>query len=126
MGLLSKIKDTRKKYVEDEKPDVFELLVVIVKRGKGQKVVELLEENKVDHSVIGFGKGIASGVLASITGMFSKEKEIIYTLVSQKSLDYVLTQLDENILSKEKYTGIAFTVPLKSIVQTSIENIERS
>ena len=126
MHLLDKIKDVRKKRIELSKSqDVFEMLVVIVKRGKGQKVIELLQENKIEHSVIGFGKGIASGIFASIAGVNTKEKEMIYTLVPQKSLEYVLSELDENILSKEKYTGIAFTVPLKSIVQTSIQHIER-
>ena len=70
--------------------------------------------------MVSFGEGTAPSNIAGLLG-FSQEKEVIFTVVNLKDSTKILDLLDSIFLSTEKYSGIAFTIPLKSITNNSLD-----
>ncbi len=121
----TKVKD-RKQKIENKKqeksllPPMFEMLVIIIKRGRGQAVLNYLKSINLNLDIVSFGEGTAPSNVASLLG-FNQEKEVIFTIVNFKDSEKVLDLLDNIFLSTEKYGGIAFTIPLKSMTNNSLD-----
>lgn len=127
--LENKVKEKKQKFEEkinqrkQEKnllPPMFEMLVVVVNRGRGQVLLNYLKSIDININIVSFGEGTAPSSIASLLG-FSQEKEVIFSVVSLKDSEKVLDLLDSIFLSTEKYFGIAFTIPLKSITYNSLD-----
>lgn len=125
----NKVKDRKQKIEEAIKtkkqeksllPPMFEMLIVVVNRGRGQAVLNYLKTIDVNLNIVSFGEGTAPNNVAGLLG-FSQEKEVIFTVVNFKDSEKVLNLLDNIFLSTEKYAGIAFTIPLKSMTNNSLD-----
>lgn len=114
----NKIKD--KKLEKKLLPPMFELLVVVINRGRGQAVLNYLKSINISVNVVSFGEGTAPSNIAGLLG-FSQEKEVICSVVNLKDSTKILDLLDNIFLSTEKYSGIAFTIPLKSMTNNSFD-----
>ena len=103
-------------------PPMFEMLVVVVNRGRGQVLLNYLKSIDLDLSIVSFGEGTAPSSIAGLLG-FTQEKEVIFSVVNIKDSETILNLLDSIFLSTEKYFGIAFTIPLKSMTNNSLETL---
>jgi len=119
---MEKIKKNIKK--PELKAPIYQLLVVIVNRGKGSEVTDFLKSLKVEINIVGFGSGTAPSGLANLLGLYSKEKEIVFAVIKLKNSDKILDGLEDKILFQEKNAGIAFTIPLKSMTNQTINIIK--
>lgn len=126
-NLERKIKTKREKLINHSEkklmPPIFEMLVVVVNRGRGQAVLNYLKSIEVNINVVSFGEGTAPSGIASVLG-YSQEKEVIFSVVNLRDSKRVLDLLDSIFLSTEKSAGIAFTIPLKSMTSYSLEKFE--
>lgn len=127
--LENKVKEKKQKFEEkinqrkQEKsllPPMFEMLVVVVNRGRGQVLLNYLKSIDININIVSFGEGTAPSNIAGLLG-FSQEKEVIFSVVNLKDSEKVLDLLDSIFLSTEKYFGIAFTIPLKSITNNALD-----
>ena len=118
--LLKSIKKPRR-----NKPatPIFQLLVVIVNRGKAEEVNEFLKQGGVKYRIISFAEGTASSTFQNIMGLYNNEKEIISCVLPIQNSAKFLDKLESKFLTVEKYSGIAFTIPLKSITMESMEKL---
>ncbi len=114
------LKDKSKK---DLMPAMFEMLIVIVNRGRGQAVLNYLKSIDVNINIVSFGEGTAPSNIASLLG-FNQEKEVLFSVVNLKDSEKVLDLLDSIFLSTEKYSGIACTIPLKSMTNVSLDTFK--
>lgn len=117
---LAKQNKTDKSNGQNLRPAIFEMLVVIVNRGRGQAVCNYLKSINMNLSIVSFGEGTAPSNLAGLLG-YSQEKEVLFSIVNIADSDKVLDLLDSIFLSTEKYSGIAFTVPLKSVTNFTLD-----
>ncbi len=110
----TKVKTTRLSKNEKKVPPVVEMLVAIVKKGKGDEVTKILNAYRVDLQIISQGYGTADSTMADLLGFSVTEKDVVLAVVPMKDSKDMLDKIEEVLQFKEKATGIAFTVPLKS------------
>lgn len=101
--------------MEDTKPNGIKrikLLIVIVDRGLGEKVSEVLREDGITFNLISPAYCAAGSQLMDYLGLTSLERDLILSIVSEhishEVLQKVLYKFDLNKPSK----GIAFTIPV--------------
>lgn len=118
--LLKSLKKPRK-----NKPaiPVFQMLIVIVNRGKAEAVNEFLKQGGVKYRIISFAEGTANSTFQNIMGLHDIEKEIISCVIPIQNSSKFLDKLESKFLLNEKNSGIAFTIPLKSITMESMEKL---
>lgn len=107
-------KTARKTKPEKKLPPVVELMVAIVKHGKGEEVTKVLNAYRIDLQIITQGAGTASSAMADLLGFSVTEKDVVLAVVPMNFSKDILAKIEEVLKFKEKATGIAFTVPLKS------------
>ena len=88
----------------------FEVMFVIVDRGQGDKVLELLNNNHIEYSLKLLGHGTSENEIADLFGFGVEEKDIIISLVTEEMskaiVEIVYTDLNLNL----EHTGFVFTV----------------
>ena len=102
-------------------PPMFEMLTVIVNRGKGEDVIDFLEKQKVNFNIATFGMGTAPSGIANMLSLYNQEKEVVFAVIKLEDSNDILDLLEENILLNEKFRGFAFTLPLKSMTNKAVE-----
>ena len=110
----AKAKPVRKAKTEKKLPPVVEMFVAIVKKGKGEEVTKILNAYRIDLQIISQGHGTASSAMADLLGFSVTEKDVVVAVIPMKDTKDILAKIEEVLQIKEKATGIAFTVPLKS------------
>ena len=97
------------------------LLTVIVKRGKGDRVVEYLDrECNIPFTEVCMGKGTASSTFLDILGLSGIEKDIVFSAVRADKTDEILNGLAEKFKLNQPGKGLAFTVRINSIGGTEL------
>ena len=115
-----------KKNIKKKKiPTALEMLFIIVNRGSGDDVCEYLKDKGL-LKLSCHGLGTADSKLQDILNISNKEKEVIISIIPVLNSDKLLDEIEEKFLRVEKYSGIAFTVLLKTIMKNSAENLLRS
>ena len=104
-------------------PPILQLLTIIVKRGTGDEVNSYLKSIGIKAKMTSYGSGTADSSLQSLLGLYNKEKELIFAVIPVENSEVLLDELEGRFLNKEDYEGIAFTIPLKSIVKNSVQSI---
>lgn len=104
-------------------PPILQLLTIIVKRGTGDEVNSYLKSIGIKAKMTSYGSGTADSSLQSLLGLYNKEKELIFAVIPVENSEVLLDELEARFLNKEDYEGIAFTIPLKSIVKNSVQSI---
>lgn len=106
-----------------KKPPVAEVLVVIVNRGKAEKVVKVLNNIRVDMQMTSLGKGSADSSMAEYFGLDVTEKEIVFAIIKLKDAEQILSVLNEKMKFTQKNTGLALTIPIKSATYNLLEQL---
>ena len=117
------LKRSPKKVQKITPPPKMEMLMVVVKRGKGDYVADFLKTMNVDLNIVSFGSGTATSAIADLFGLDNREKEVVFAVIKHDDSNLILDSLEEKFLTVEKYAGIAMTIPLKSITNQSLEQI---
>ena len=121
---VKKISKTLKQNKKSSIPPLLEVIVVVVKRGRGDEVSNYLKTIGIKGKMIGYGYGTADNALQSILGLYNKEKELVYALIPIAHSNELLDELESQFLKKDKYAGIIFTIPLKSIAKGALDSID--
>src|SRR5690606_34629315 len=94
---------------------IIKLLVTIVDRGQGNKVVKLNEKEHVHVQFVFLGHGTASSEILDYLGLGETEKDVVVGLVPEAKITDVLTTLRDKMQLNVPGKGIAFTMPLSGI-----------
>lgn len=123
LPLIQKLKEKHNEHIVKQSPPIYELLMIIINRGKSKYVQNVLNQFNIDLKIFGYGYGTAESGMADILGLYEKEKETICCFIPLSQHENIMNELDEKVLKKSKYSGIAFTIPLKSMTNNSLLNI---
>ena len=105
---------TKKKQVSDVRK--LKILITIVDKSKTLFYVDLLEQFEVNvHSVL-YGKGSANSQMLSLLGLVESDKAVIISFIREDKIKDALETLNEKFATVRNGKGIAFTVPLDSII----------
>ncbi len=91
------------------------LLTVIVDRGRGEEVAEVLRENGVTFNLISPAYCAAGSQLMDYLGLTSLERDIVLSVVSERISHEVLNKILYKFDLDGPSNGIAFTVPVAGV-----------
>ena len=97
-------------------PNRLVLLVTIVQKGKGTFFSDYLQQTfgaNLQLAIV--GNGTAEANLVEFLGLKDK-RSVIFSVVREDKVDMILAALEERFHSVNRDTGVAFTVPLSSVI----------
>ena len=97
-------------------PERLVLLVTVVNKGKGTFFADLLKTFDVNLQMSFVGNGTASSDLIELLGLKDNRRSVIFSVVRAERIDAILAALEERFQSINGGTGIAFTLPLSSVI----------
>ena len=97
-------------------PDRLMLLVTVVQKGKGTFFSDYLQTFDANLQVCVVGTGTAQPDLVEFLGLKDNKRSIIFSIVREERLDAIMEALEERFHTVNRKTGIAFAVPLSSVI----------
>ena len=97
-------------------PERLMLLVTVVNKGKGTFFADLLQTFDANLQMSFVGDGTARSDLIEFLGLKDSRRSIIFSVVRASQLDAIEAALEERFVTVNGGTGIAFTVPLSSVI----------
>ena len=97
-----------------------ELLITIVNRNKAEFYADLIQSFESNMQMMVLGNGTANQEILEVLGFSGSEKTIIFSIVKEEVLSDALFTLEEKFRTIKNGKGIAFTVPLTSVIGTAI------
>ena len=96
-------------------PKQLALIMSIVERGSGNKLMKLYTEHQVFTHIRCEGTGTATSEIMDILGLGSSEKDIVLSITPRAAALDLLEQLDDDLRGAVPGRGIAFMVPFGAI-----------
>ena len=97
-----------------------ELLVTIVNRNKAEFYQDLIQSFEVNMQMIVFGEGTANKEILEVLGLANSEKAVIFSIIKEEKLKDALYLLEEKFRTIKNGKGIAYTIPLSSVIGVAI------
>ncbi len=91
------------------------LLIVIVDRGYGEDVSNLLRKCNVTFNMVSPGHGASGTGFADYLGITSSEKDIVISVLLEEMAISVLEKLQIKYNMDQPGNGIAFTLPIAGV-----------
>lgn len=115
--VTDKIKRTRAaKQPSKVSENRLELLVTTVARAKAEYYIDLLQSFDVNMQFVALGNGTADPSMLSKLGFTDSEKTVIFSIIGIAKRDAALAALDDKFRTIKNGKGVAFTVPLTSVI----------
>ena len=97
-----------------------ELLVTVIGRNKAEYFLDLIQSFDVNLQVSALSRGTANAKMMELLGLTDTEKTVIFSVIQEKRALRIIDTLDEKFKSIKGGKGIAFTIPLTSVIGTLI------
>lgn len=97
-----------------KRPEQLSLIMSIVERGTGSKLVKLYTRNQVFTHIRFEGRGTATSEILDILGLGGSEKDIILSMTTRTAARILLDKLEDELQGAAPSRGIAFAVPLSA------------
>ena len=91
------------------------ILVTVVARADARRFLGFFKEEKVNCLTMTVGRGTASGEMLDYFGMESREKIVIFTIVTHESWRHVKERMEQKLNIDVPGTGISFIIPVSSV-----------
>lgn len=98
-----------------KRPEQLSLIMSIVERGTGGKLVRLYSKEQIFTHIRFEGKGTATSEILDILGLGGSEKDIILSITTQSAARRLLERLDDELRGAVPSRGIAFTMQLEAL-----------
>lgn len=96
------------------------LIVTIVKKGWGDKVVKASRKAGAKGGTIIFGRGTGVHENKSLLGMLIEpEKEIVFTIAESINVDNIIDTISQEVGLNKPGQGLGFVVPLDRVFGTA-------
>lgn len=118
--IINKIKEDKTKKNINSSIKKLKMLITVVDRSKAIYYVDLLEQFEINMQTVIYGKGTAGSEMLSLLGLAEPEKAIIISFVREDKVSDVVETLSEKFEKIKNGKGIAFTIPMKSVIGVSI------
>lgn len=92
------------------------ILVTVVNRNKTEFYLDLIQSFDVNLQTVVLAKGTADANMLRYLGLTDAGKSVILSVVQQKKLPEALDALDKKFRTVKDGKGIAFTIPLTSVI----------
>jgi len=117
-------KNNTKKVVKEVKKKVdykkLEILVTIVPRNKGEYYVDIIQGFEVNMQMVLNATGTASIDVLGVLGLADSDKAAIFSVIREDRIKECLETLEDKFNTIKGGRGIAFTMPMSSIIGVAI------
>ena len=96
------------------------VLITIVNRSKALFYTQLLEQYDVNMQMTLYGNGTANSEMLGLLGLVETEKAVILSIVREDKIKDIKMVLAEKFDKVKDGKGIAYTIPMQSIIGVSI------
>lgn len=96
------------------------MLITVVSRNKGEYYADLIQSFDVNLQMIALANGTADAGTLRYLGLTDTEKSVIFSVIQESMLPDALNELDEKFKTVKGGKGIAYTIPLTSVIGTLI------
>lgn len=108
--------ERQKKYI----PPKLKLLVTVVNRHKAELFLDYISSFEANMQLSMAATGTASTDMLRYLGLSDSDKTVIFSVIRENREDAVLKFLDEKFHTVKNGKGIAFTVPMTSVIGVAI------
>jgi hypothetical protein len=109
-----------KRQTTNEAPQKLKLLITIVGRNKAEFYMDLLQSMNVNFQLAMLGQGTANREMLNLLGLSDSDKTVIFSTVREDRAKQTLSLLDEKFRTVRGGKGIAYTIPMSSVVGVAI------
>lgn len=92
------------------------LLITIVNRNKAEYYTDLIHSFSVNMQMILMARGTADAKMLSLLGFADNEKAVILSVIQENKIEKALFTIDEKFRTIKDGKGVAFTIPLTSVI----------
>lgn len=96
------------------------ILITVVNRSKALFYMDLIEQYEVNMQLVLYGQGTANSEMLNLLGLAETDKAVIVSVIREDNAKDVLETLAEKFVKVKNGKGIAYTIPMKSIIGVSI------
>ena len=93
-----------------------EMLVTVVGRNKAEYYEDLILSFDVNMQTTALASGTANEKMLSLLGLSDSEKAVIFRIIQEDKIPKAVRILDEKFKTIKGGNGIAFTIPLTSVI----------
>jgi hypothetical protein len=98
------------------------ILITVVSRAKADFYMDHIKSFGVNMQMVLFGQGMAPREIATAMGLADSDRAIILSIIGENNLRSALDSLAEKFNTIVGGKGIAYTIPMSSIIGKSIFN----
>ncbi|MBE7086765.1 MAG: hypothetical protein E7369_00510 [Clostridiales bacterium] len=113
---VEKPKNLKKQKPTTDGVKKLKLLVTVVNRNKAEYYADLIQGYGVNMQTIVPAKGTANAEMLSLLGLAGSQKAVIFSTIREDMAAEVCSVLEEKFRTVKNGKGIAYTLPLSSII----------
>ncbi len=98
------------------------ILITVVSRAKADFYLDHIQSFGVNMQMVVFGKGTAPQEIATAMGLTDSDRAVIFSIIGENNLRSALDSLAEKFKTIAGGKGIAYTIPMASVIGKSIFN----
>ena len=98
------------------------ILVIIVNRAKADFYMDHIQSFGVNMQMVIYGRGTAPQEIIAAMGLTDSDRAIIMSVIGENQLKAALESIEEKFHTIPNGKGIAYTIPMTSIIGKSIFN----
>ena len=123
--LIKKIAGKKEVKVETPKKEIssvqkIKMLITVIDRSKTLFYLDLLEQFEVNVQMVLYGRGTANSEMLDLLGLIETDKSVILSYIKEDRIKDALETLNEKFNKVKNGKGIAYTIPLDSIIGVSM------
>jgi len=98
------------------------VLITVVGRSKADFYMDHIQSFGVNMQMVVYGQGTAPREIATAMGLADSDRAVIFSVIGEENLVAALDSLEEKFNTIVGGKGIAYTIPMSSIIGKSIFN----
>lgn len=115
----TKTPKTQKKPASDSFKKL-KLLVTVVNRSKAEFYMDFLTAYEVNFQTSVLGQGTAHSDMLYLLGLEDSDKSVIFSILREDKAQEAMHALEDKFHTLKNGKGIAFTIPLSSVIGVAI------
>ena len=108
--------------LDETKIKKLSLFVTIVNHGQAEAITKMFETIGVSAQFVEHGEGTAQKEIRNILGIEDNRKSIVFSFIKKDAIPQASKELEAYFHSSPKNRGIAYTIPINSVIGMSIYN----
>lgn len=98
------------------------VLITVVSRNKADFYMDHIQSFGVNMQMVVYGQGTAPQEIATAMGLADSDRAVIFSIIGEENLHAALESIEEKFNTIVGGKGIAYTIPMSSIIGKSIFN----